>query len=70
MGSLGTVIRSDAAALTGVGHKRILLLNVAGGKLLAAIRMKVVSHYAVGTQLPTLRDLALFDWGGNVEHCV
>ena len=68
MGSLANVI--EGTALEGVGHKRILLLSVAGGAQLAAIRVNISTHYAVGAQRPTLRDIAVFDWGGAVESCV
>ena len=70
MGTLANVITADAKSMIGIGHKRILLLNVKDSKQLAAIRMTVVSHYAHGPQLPTLRDVALYDWGGSVEDCV
>ena len=70
MGTLANVITADANSMVGIGHKRILLLNVKDSKQLTAIRMTVVSHYATGTQLPTLRDVALYDWGGSVEDCV
>jgi hypothetical protein len=54
---------------TGVGHKRIL---VVGALLdgLSGVRVVVHSHFAVGAQTPTLRDLSIFDWSGSIESCV
>jgi hypothetical protein len=68
MGSLPGVI-SNETQLTGVGHKRILMLDV--GAPLVAIRLAVQSHYATGEKVPGLRDLAMYDWGApEVEACV
>ena len=54
--------------VAGVGHKRILMLAV--GSPLLGLRLVVDSDFAVGDQLPALRSMELFDWGGSVEHCV
>ena len=55
----------------GVGHKRVLLLGpLASGQPIAGLRMIVSSHYATGAQIPTLRDMALYDWSGDAEECV
>ncbi len=37
---------------------------------LAAVRLVVESSFAAQPQVPRLRDIALFDWGGAVEACV
>jgi hypothetical protein len=34
------------------------------------VRLVVGTHYATGAQLPRLRSMELFDWGGEVERCV
>jgi hypothetical protein len=57
-----------AALVPGVGHKRIVLLRMASPLL--GLRMGVGSHYAVGGQVPRLKSMALYDWGGAVEGCV
>ena len=67
MGSVESVI-SNATHLTGVGHKRILMIQVS--EPLLGIRLMVESHFATGVQIPALRDMALFDWSGEIEDCV
>ena len=53
---------------TGIGHKRILLMTPAS--TFSAITLRIETHYAVAGQIPALRDIALFDWGGKVRACV
>ncbi|CAE7233501.1 FUC1 [Symbiodinium natans] len=65
MGAIEHVIPSEPYA--GIGHKRILML--APEVPFDALRLVVWSHYAVGMQVPTLRDIELFDWT-RVEHCL
>jgi alpha-L-fucosidase len=55
--------------VAGVGHKRILMLAAIGPPLLG-LRVEVRSHFATGGQVPALRSMALYDWGGAVESCV
>jgi hypothetical protein len=64
-GKQPTIPKSPVA---GVGHKRILMLAV--GSPLLGLRLVVDSDFAVGDQLPALRSMELFDWGGSVEDCV
>jgi len=54
----------------GIGHKRILVLSQNASQSLTAVRLVVQSHFATGTQVPTLRDISLYDWSGGVEACV
>jgi hypothetical protein len=65
---LANVIPKQLGA--GVGHKRIFVLGQPAGSRLFAIRLWVQSHYATGAQVPTLRDMSLYNWGGKVESCV
>ena len=67
MGSLPGAI-SKQSLLQGVGHKRILMLDV--GAPLVGIRLAIHSTFATVDQVPTLRDMELYDWGGDVERCV
>eukprot|EP01051_Picozoa_sp_SAG22_P005655 SAG22_NODE_342_length_11973_cov_10.127927_4_plen_240_part_00 len=60
------IFPKDLAA--GVGHKRIVLL--AAGSPLLGLRLVVKTHYATGAQVPRLRSMELYDWGGEVESCV
>lgn len=66
MGSLAGVIPAKLAA--GIGHKRILML--APSTPLLGIRVVVETHFGTGEQVPALRDMALFDWGGKALGCV
>jgi hypothetical protein len=43
---------------------------LAVGSPLLGLRLVVDSDFAVGDQLPALRSMELFDWGGSVEDCV
>lgn len=60
----------------GIGHKRILAMTLppsnteTRGLSVTHVRVQVYSHYATGTQVPTLRDISLYDWSGKVESCV
>eukprot|EP00041_Stephanoeca_diplocostata_P031425 m.978381 g.978381 ORF g.978381 m.978381 type:complete len:539 (+) comp23956_c1_seq20:62-1678(+) len=61
----------------GIGHKRILVLtapqsnsDTGSQRSLTHVRVQVYSHFATGTQVPTLRDISLYDWMGKVESCV
>ena len=66
MGSLSGVI--PAGLVAGIGHKRILML--APSTPLHGVRVVVDTHFSTGVQVPALRDIALYDWGGKVMSCV
>jgi hypothetical protein len=53
---------------TGIGHKRILLMTPTSA--FDTITLRIETHYAVAGQIPALRDISLFDWGGKVRECV
>ena len=52
----------------GIGHKRILLMALVDP--VDTITLKIEVSYAVAGQIPALRDISLFDWGGKVRACV
>jgi len=60
---------SSACMYVGMGHKRVLVLGTLPNGL-AGIRIVVHSHFATGDQIPTVRDLEMFDWSGPTESCV
>ena len=65
----------------GVGHKRIVNVVIPGGDStgdgsaangtvsISAMRLNVLSHYAMPGQVPRLRALEVYDWA-SATHCV
>jgi hypothetical protein len=53
---------------TGIGHKRIVVIGAAPASL-SGVRVVVHSHFATGTQVPTVRDVELFDFS-QTKSCV
>lgn len=64
-----------AGVQIGVGHKRILVLDLSktedARSSVVAVGVTVHAHFATGDQVPKLRDVVLYDWSDtSVMACV
>ena len=58
------------SADTGIGHKRIInVVRGAADGAVSAMRINVLSHFAMPGQVPWIRRLEVYDWESK-QHCV